>query len=106
MLREEAGLSQRDLAKLTGIDHYPFITQIERGAARVPADRFLQWAQALGVHPRDFAIKLMRYYDRALYEILFTEFEPRQPGVAARENAIKNLQNAPAGPKLKERDPS
>lgn len=72
-LREQAGLSQRDLARATGVEHYPFIAQIEHGVGRVPAERFGIWAQALAVEPRSFTIKMMSYYDRALYDLLFAE---------------------------------
>lgn len=81
-LREAAGLSQRELAKATGIEHYPFIAQIEHGVGRVPAERFKIWANALGAEPRSFTIRLMGYYDRALYDLLFTQ-DQIKPSVRA-----------------------
>jgi transcriptional regulator with XRE-family HTH domain len=39
-LRERRGLSQRDLAKLVGVEYYTFISQIEMGRGRVRADHY------------------------------------------------------------------
>lgn len=70
-LREEMGMSQRQLAEATGVAHYPFISQLERGVGRVPAERYGIWAEALGQDQRAFTIRAMSYYDRALYDLLF-----------------------------------
>ncbi len=72
-LREAAGLSQRNLAKAVGIEHYTFISQIESGRGRVPPAQMSDWAAALGVSSREFAINLMRYYDPLTFELIFTE---------------------------------
>ena len=65
------GLSQRELAKRVNMDYYTFISQIEAGRGRVPAERLLIWAEALELNPREFAIKLMQYYDPYVYELVF-----------------------------------
>jgi transcriptional regulator with XRE-family HTH domain len=70
-LREAKGVSQRDLAETVGIEYYTFISQVESGRGRIPPDRFRDWASALGVPPREFVTKLMRYYDPVTYRILF-----------------------------------
>jgi transcriptional regulator with XRE-family HTH domain len=70
-LRERAGLSQRDLATRVGAEYYTFISQLETGRGRVPPDRYLQWANALGIDAKDFVHDLMRYYDPLTYDILF-----------------------------------
>jgi transcriptional regulator with XRE-family HTH domain len=70
-LREKRGLSQRDLAKLVGADYYTFISQLETGRGRVPAERYELWAKALGIDPRVFVRSLLKYYDPVTYEILF-----------------------------------
>lgn len=49
-LREEAGLSQAELAARVGI-HQPNISRIERGGQMPGADIILSLAQALGVSP-------------------------------------------------------
>ena len=72
-LREHIGLSQRQLAKLVGAEYYTFISQLESGRGRVPPDRYLDWAKALEVAPRDFVKTLMQFYDPITFDILFTE---------------------------------
>jgi len=77
-LREKRGLSQRDLAERVGAEYYTFISQLENGRGRIPPDRYLVWAEALGVEPRAFVRRLMSYYDPVTYKIIFGEGpEPR-----------------------------
>jgi transcriptional regulator with XRE-family HTH domain len=71
-LREAAGLSQRQLAVLLGIEFYTFISQIETGRGRIPPDSYRTWAKALGREPRSFVRDLMRFYDPITHDILFT----------------------------------
>lgn len=70
-LREEAGLSQRDLAQLVGAEYYTFISQLETGRGRIPPDRYEAWAAALHVEPRAFVRDMLRFYDPITYRILF-----------------------------------
>jgi transcriptional regulator with XRE-family HTH domain len=70
-LREKRGLSQRDLAEKVGAEYYTFISQLENGRGRIPPDRYLIWAEALAVDPREFVRTLMSYYDPVTYEIIF-----------------------------------
>jgi transcriptional regulator with XRE-family HTH domain len=72
-LREARGLSQRDLAKLVGAEYYTFISQLETGRGRIPPDRYCDWAEALGVSPKEFVRTLMRFYDPVTYAILFDD---------------------------------
>jgi len=72
-LRERRGLSQRELAAQVGAEYYTFISQLETGRGRIPPDRYLAWAHALGVDKRDFVRTLMSYYDPVTYGILFDE---------------------------------
>jgi transcriptional regulator with XRE-family HTH domain len=72
-LRERRGLSQRDLARLVGAEYYTFISQLETGRGRVPPDRYLLWAKALDVNPREFVKQLLAFYDPVTYQILFDE---------------------------------
>lgn len=76
--REAAGLSQRDLANRVGLEHYTFISQIEAGRGRVPADRYEAYALALGVEPRDFAMTMLKFHEPHTYRLLF----PETPSVA------------------------
>jgi transcriptional regulator with XRE-family HTH domain len=70
-LREKRGLSQRELAQNVGAEYYTFISQLERGRGRIPPERYLNWAHALGVEPREFVLTLMPYYDPVTYGIIF-----------------------------------
>src|SRR4030095_12364517 len=70
-LSEKRGLSQRDLAQKVGAEYYTFISQLEHGRGRIPPDRYLLWADALGGEPRDFVQGLMSFYDPMTYNIIF-----------------------------------
>ena len=74
-LREKSGLSQRELAPRVGTDHHTFISQLELGRGRIPPDRYLDWADALGLEPREFVRELMSYYDPVTYDIIFADAE-------------------------------
>ncbi len=75
-LREKSGLTQREMAQRVGAEYYTFISQLENGRGRIPPDRYLVWAEALGVQPREFVRGLMSYYDPVTYQIIFGA-EPR-----------------------------
>jgi len=72
-LREEQGLSQRDLSEVLGLDYYTFISQLENGRGKIPSNRYRDWAEALGQDPKVFVRKLLMHYDPVSYEILFTD---------------------------------
>ena len=72
-LRTGHNLSQRDLARLVGVEYYSFIAQLEAGRGRVPPDRYETWARALGVNVQAFTRRLMAYYDPVTYKLLFGE---------------------------------
>jgi transcriptional regulator with XRE-family HTH domain len=74
--RSELGLSQRELAVRVNMEYYTFISQIEAGRGRIPAERMREWAIALETDPREFAITLMKYYDPYTYEMVFEAVEP------------------------------
>lgn len=76
-LRDQAGLSQRELARRVEIDFYTFISQIEAGRGRLPPDRYEAWANALGVEVQPFVKKLMSFYDPVTYRLLFPN-EPQE----------------------------
>jgi transcriptional regulator with XRE-family HTH domain len=76
-LREKRGLSQRVLAQKVGAEYYTLISQLEHGRGRIPPDRYLVWAAALGVEPREFVRGLMSYYDPVTHGIMFG----REPGI-------------------------
>ncbi|AVT82962.1 helix-turn-helix domain-containing protein [Rhodopseudomonas palustris] len=70
-LRLKKGLSQRELAELTGTEYYTFVSQLETGRGRIPSDQYVLWAEALGVDPKEFAKTMMRFYDPVTFDILF-----------------------------------
>ena len=74
-MRRQAGLSQLEMAQKLGLKYYTFISQVENGFGRVPSDSLEAWAVALGLPPREFARRLLSFYDPDLYRLLF-EVEP------------------------------
>jgi transcriptional regulator with XRE-family HTH domain len=72
-LREQRGLSQTELAELVGVDYYSFVSQIENGRGRIPSGRYARWADALGLARRDFTREILKYYDPAVFELLFED---------------------------------
>ena len=70
-MREEAGLSQREFAERVGVVYYTFISQIESGKGRIPAERYESWAEALGVDARDFAVRMLGFYEPTTYRLIF-----------------------------------
>lgn len=70
-LREECGFSQRALAEKVGLEYYTFVSQIEAGRGRIPADRYQAWAAAVAMDPAVFVKRLLRFYEPATYAILF-----------------------------------
>src|SRR5215475_1450459 len=72
-LREKRGLSQRELAQRVGAEFYTFISQLEAGLGSIPQDRYLVWADALGVEPREFVRTLTSYYDPVTHNVLYND---------------------------------
>lgn len=70
-LREMRGLSQRELAGKLNLDYYTFISQLENGRGKIPANRYREWALILGVDERVFVKRLLSYYDPFTFDILF-----------------------------------
>ncbi|MBP8937607.1 MAG: helix-turn-helix transcriptional regulator [Agrobacterium sp.] len=70
-MREEAGLSQRELAERVGALYYTFISQIESGKGRIPPERYESWAEALGIDARDFAIRMLGFYEPTTHRLIF-----------------------------------
>ena len=69
--RIAVGISQRALAERVNMEYYTFVSQIESGRGRIPSENIRDWAVALEVDPKEFAIKLMQYYDPRTYELVF-----------------------------------
>ena len=69
-LRENAGLSQRQLAEHLDVEYHTLISQLESGIGRVPTHRYKDWSRELQVPLKTFVRNLLRYYDPDAYEIL------------------------------------
>lgn len=69
--RNAVGLSQIDLAGQLGLKYYTFVSQVENGFGRVPADSMEAWARALQIAPPEFARHLLRFYEPELHRLLF-----------------------------------
>jgi transcriptional regulator with XRE-family HTH domain len=69
--RESRGLSQREFAERVGAVYYTFISQIEAGRGRIPSERYEAWAEALDLPPRDFAIRMLSYYEPVTHALIF-----------------------------------
>lgn len=76
-LRNQAGLSQIELAARLGLKYYTFVSQVENGFGRVPTESMESWARALDVEPAAFARQLLSFYDPALYRLLFEVSDER-----------------------------
>lgn len=72
-LREDAQLSQRELADKVGISYYTFVSQLENGRGRLPPDRYEIWAEALNIDAKIFIRELMRFYDPVTHRLLFED---------------------------------
>ena len=70
-MRKKAGLSQIELAERLGLKYCTFVAQVENGFGRIPLDDMEQWARALELSPHDFARRLLSYYDRNAFRMLF-----------------------------------
>jgi len=71
-LREEAGLSQREMAAALGLEYYTFISQLENGRGKIPSQRYRDWATVLKTNEKVFVKTLLMYTDPTTYEILFS----------------------------------
>ena len=69
--REEAGLTQRDIAAHLGYDYYTMVSQIERGLGRIPPEDLTTWATLLKKDPKEFTRLNLYYTDPYVYEALW-----------------------------------
>jgi transcriptional regulator with XRE-family HTH domain len=94
-LREERGLSQRELCRLVGGGIYTFISQIETGRGRVPPEKLRIWAEALGLPAAEFTKQILPYYDPETYAILYGDDEvslnQRDAGARTTETSTVSL---------------
>ncbi|MHA6687792.1 helix-turn-helix domain-containing protein [Mesorhizobium sp. A556] len=81
-LRDAAGLSQRVMARMLGLDYYTFISQLENGRGRIPPNRYRDWAHVLGVDDKVFAKTLLQFYEPVIYAMLFEEEAKSRPRIS------------------------
>lgn len=70
-LREQAGLTQMEVASRLGFKYYAFVSQVETGFSRLPTEKIEAWAQVMGVEPRQFARRLISFYEPELHRVLY-----------------------------------
>ena len=75
-LREEAGLTQIELANRLGFKYYAFVSQVETGFSRLPTEKMEAWARTLRVNPQHFARRLLAYYEPELHRVLYGTRSP------------------------------
>ena len=68
--RAAAGLTQKELATRVGLEYYTFVSQIEGGQGRVPPNLYPVWAQTLGLDVKEFAKKMLEFYDPHIHRAL------------------------------------
>ncbi|CAH1660759.1 Helix-turn-helix protein [Hyphomicrobiales bacterium] len=84
-LRESAGLSQRDFARLIDIEYYTFISQIEIGRGRIPTEKYAVWAKALNVDVNEFIVQVLQFYEPLIHKHLFSGSTGRAPAPSPAE---------------------
>lgn len=56
-------MTQRDLAVALNLKYYTFISQLENGQGRLPPNLTVRTAIALNQDPKEFALKMLSFYD-------------------------------------------
>jgi transcriptional regulator with XRE-family HTH domain len=83
-LRDEAELTQLELAQHLGLKHYAFIPQVESGLARVPPNKLEEWSRAANVGPAQFAWRLLSMYEPEWYRLLYARVRRSGRGRSSR----------------------
>jgi transcriptional regulator with XRE-family HTH domain len=58
-IREQAGVTQRELARRLGRAH-SYVGRIETGDRRIDLPEFMQWCEVLGAEPVEVLRRMMR----------------------------------------------
>lgn len=88
-LREQAGLTQRELAAAVGFEYYTFISQLEGGRGRLPSGQYIAFSKALNVPLDEFVRVLVRYYDPITYYAMTAPQTLTQPSAEQAQAAEK-----------------
>jgi transcriptional regulator with XRE-family HTH domain len=84
-LREDRGLSQRDLSNRLNLEYYTFISQLENGRGRIPAGRYREWAKALEIDERVFVKAVLSFYEPETFKVLFGDEALAAPSIVRAE---------------------
>jgi transcriptional regulator with XRE-family HTH domain len=68
--REQAGLTQLDLAEILDYAYPTTVSQIERGASALPPGELERWAEAIRLTPKKVADKYIYFTEPFLYAAL------------------------------------
>ncbi|PNG49130.1 MULTISPECIES: helix-turn-helix transcriptional regulator [unclassified Variovorax] len=68
--REEAGMTQLDLADLLDYAYSTTVSQIERGVSSLPPGELERWSLSIRVRPAEMAKTYLYYTEPFLYEAL------------------------------------
>jgi transcriptional regulator with XRE-family HTH domain len=91
-LREKRGLTQVELSELVDV-FFTMISAIETGRNAVPPERYKRFAKHLHVPEKDFAMKMLRWSNPWLFEMLFGADDRLKAELAAiPERVQKNRQ--------------
>tara|TARA_B100000780_G_C20817483_1_gene324798 strand:- start:41 stop:307 length:267 start_codon:yes stop_codon:yes gene_type:complete len=69
-LRIMQSMTQRELAEILELRHYTFISQLETGQGRLPPALTIKTAIALKQDVREFALKMLSFYDPHTHQAL------------------------------------
>lgn len=69
--REEAGMTQLDLARLLDYAYSTTVSQIERGASALPPGELMRWSEAIRVPPKKVAETYLYFTEPFLYHALY-----------------------------------
>jgi len=72
-LRERRGMTQADLAKAVGLRFNTAVSAIEVGRNTIPPERYLDFANALGVNPRTFMRRVLQLTNPWAFALLFSD---------------------------------
>lgn len=70
-LREAKGMTQVELANAVGLRWATHISAIENGRSAVSPERYVEFAEALGVDLREFGKKMLEFNAPYTYALLF-----------------------------------
>lgn len=69
--REDAELTQLEVATRLGYGHSQTVSQIERGASWIPVMEIARWAEAIRIPPARLAETFLYYSKPELYAVLY-----------------------------------